>query len=75
MFSVMTIGLWWTVTGCFDLQNGLPMDLNYDYQKCVGLKIKPRRGDGLLFYSLFPNGTIDVVSVSSGWHSSKFNFH
>lgn len=47
----------------FPFENGLPMDLNYDYQKCVGLKIKPRRGDGLLFYSLFPNGTIDVTSL------------
>ncbi|GMI83697.1 hypothetical protein like AT4G33910 [Hibiscus trionum] len=35
----------------------------YDYRQCVGLKIKPRRGDGLLFYSLFPNGTIDPTSL------------
>ncbi|KAI8534914.1 hypothetical protein RHMOL_Rhmol10G0133500 [Rhododendron molle] len=47
----------------FPFENGLPSDLNYDYQKCVGLKIKPRRGDGLLFYSLFPNGSIDVTSL------------
>ncbi|KAM7251298.1 hypothetical protein ACFE04_023181 [Oxalis oulophora] len=36
---------------------------NYDYKTCVGLKVKPRRGDGLLFYSLFQNGTIDKLSV------------
>ncbi|XWS39886.1 hypothetical protein CRYUN_Cryun18bG0093000 [Craigia yunnanensis] len=35
----------------------------YDYKQCVGLKIKPRRGDGLLFYSLFLNGTIDRKSL------------
>lgn len=40
------------------------MDANYDFRKCIGLKVKPRRGDGLLFYSLFPNGTIDPVSFS-----------
>lgn len=47
----------------FDWQNGLNMDGKYDYQKCTGLKVKPRQGDGLLFYSVFPNGTIDPVSV------------
>ncbi|KAA3488628.1 putative prolyl 4-hydroxylase 9 [Gossypium australe] len=35
----------------------------YDYRQCVGLKIKPRKGDGLLFYSLFLNGTIDPTSL------------
>uniref|UniRef100_M1AZV5 Prolyl 4-hydroxylase n=3 Tax=Solanum TaxID=4107 RepID=M1AZV5_SOLTU len=39
------------------------MDGNYDYSKCIGLKVKPRRGDGLLFYSLLPNGTIDLTSL------------
>lgn len=39
------------------------MDGTYDYRECIGLKVKPQRGDGLLFYSLFPNGTIDAVSV------------
>lgn len=38
------------------------MDGNYDFRECVGLKVKPRKGDGLLFYSLLPNGTIDMVS-------------
>lgn len=45
-----------------DLQNGLNVD-NYDFEKCIGLKVKPRKGDGLLFYSVFPNGTIDMVSL------------
>ncbi|KAG4110363.1 hypothetical protein ERO13_D13G044500v2 [Gossypium hirsutum] len=35
----------------------------YDYRQCAGLKIKPRKGDGLLFYSLFLNGTIDPTSL------------
>ncbi|KAL6961387.1 putative prolyl 4-hydroxylase 9 [Sarracenia purpurea var. burkii] len=47
----------------FPFENGWIKDWNYDYKKCVGLKVKPRRGDGLLFYSLFPNGTIDPTSI------------
>ncbi|KAK8942611.1 hypothetical protein KSP39_PZI009630 [Platanthera zijinensis] len=47
----------------FPFENGLNMDANYDYQKCIGLKVKPRRGDGLLFYSLMTNGTIDPTSL------------
>ncbi|KAL6347084.1 hypothetical protein AAG906_012335 [Vitis piasezkii] len=41
-------------------------DLNintFNSRKCIGLKVKPRRGDGLLFYSVFPNGTIDWTSM------------
>lgn len=44
-----------------NLQGGLNIDRGYDYQKCIGLKVKPRQGDGLLFYSLLPNGKIDKV--------------
>ncbi|KAG6594996.1 putative prolyl 4-hydroxylase 9 [Cucurbita argyrosperma subsp. argyrosperma] len=47
----------------FPFQNGLNMDGTYKYQKCIGLKVKPRQGDGLLFYSVFPNGTIDPTSL------------
>ena len=47
-------------TPLFWLQNDMRIK-GYDYRQCVGLKIKPRRGDGLLFYSLFLNGTIDQV--------------
>ncbi|KAH9712233.1 putative prolyl 4-hydroxylase 9 [Citrus sinensis] len=36
-------------------ENGMNADGSYDYQKCIGLKVKPRQGDGLLFYSLLPN--------------------
>lgn len=43
-------------------QNGSNMDIGYDYEKCIGLTVKPRQGDGLLFYSLFVNGTIDPVN-------------
>ncbi|ONK59977.1 uncharacterized protein A4U43_C08F12890 [Asparagus officinalis] len=43
----------------FPFENGLNMNIGYDYRKCIGLKVKPRRGDALLFYSLFTNGTID----------------
>ena len=45
-----------------DMQNGLNVDGSYDFQDCTGLKVKPRKGDGLLFYSMFPNATIDPVS-------------
>ncbi|XP_060193496.1 probable prolyl 4-hydroxylase 9 isoform X2 [Lycium barbarum] len=47
----------------FPFENGQNMDGKYDFSKCIGLKVKPRRGDGLLFYSLFPNGTIDLTSL------------
>lgn len=44
-----------------DSQNESNMNVGYDYEQCIGLKVKPRQGDGLLFYSLFVNGTIDPV--------------
>lgn len=47
----------------FPFESGLNMNTGYDYQSCIGLKVRPRRGDGLLFYSLFPNGTIDSTSL------------
>lgn len=47
----------------FPFENGQNMDVTYDFRKCLGLKVKPRRGDGLLFYSLLPNGTIDATSL------------
>ncbi|XP_045822169.1 probable prolyl 4-hydroxylase 9 [Trifolium pratense] len=47
----------------FPYENGSNMNSSYDFEDCVGLKIKPRKGDRLLFYSLFPNGTIDPVSI------------
>ncbi|XP_024019801.1 probable prolyl 4-hydroxylase 9 [Morus notabilis] len=47
----------------FPFENGLNMNGNYDFEECVGLKVKPQKGDGLLFYSLFPNGTIDPTSL------------
>ncbi|XP_060175994.1 probable prolyl 4-hydroxylase 9 [Lycium barbarum] len=45
----------------FPLENG--SNKGYDYGACTGLKVKPRQGDGLLFYSVFPNGTIDKASL------------
>ncbi|XP_059671004.1 probable prolyl 4-hydroxylase 9 [Cornus florida] len=47
----------------FPYKNGFHMYGNYDFHKCIGMKVKPRQGDGLLFYSLFPNGTIDRMSL------------
>nr|ACU24410.1 unknown [Glycine max] len=47
----------------FPFENGLNMDGNYGYEGCIGLKVKPRQGDGLLFYSLLTNGTIDPTSL------------
>ncbi|KAL5706886.1 procollagen-proline 4-dioxygenase [Ranunculus cassubicifolius] len=47
----------------FPYENGANMDIKYDYEQCIGLKVKPRQGDGLLFYSLYPNGTIDPLSL------------
>ena len=51
------------VTALFTLQNGSNMDGSYGFEECTGLRVKPRQGDGLLFYSLFPNSTIDPVSI------------
>ncbi|RHN53953.1 putative procollagen-proline dioxygenase [Medicago truncatula] len=47
----------------FPFENGSNMDSSYNFEDCIGLKIKPLKGDGLLFYSLFPNGTIDPTSL------------
>ncbi|CAN8276210.1 unnamed protein product [Cochlearia groenlandica] len=47
----------------FPFENGANMGIGYDYKKCIGLKVKPRKGDGLLFYSVFTNGTIDQTSL------------
>ncbi|CAN0906631.1 Probable prolyl 4-hydroxylase 9 [Linum grandiflorum] len=46
----------------FPYENGTKIP-GYDYKQCVGLKVKPRQGDGLLFYNVFPNGTIDKISL------------
>ncbi|KAJ8763367.1 hypothetical protein K2173_002250 [Erythroxylum novogranatense] len=47
----------------FPFENGAKITSKYDYKRCIGLKVKPRQGDGLLFYSLLPNGTIDRTSL------------
>uniref|UniRef100_A0A7N0TNJ0 procollagen-proline 4-dioxygenase n=1 Tax=Kalanchoe fedtschenkoi TaxID=63787 RepID=A0A7N0TNJ0_KALFE len=47
----------------FPYENGANMGKGYNYKDCIGLKVEPRRGDGLLFYSLLPNGTIDMTSL------------
>lgn len=39
------------------------MDNGYDFKECVGLKVKPRQGDALLFYSVMPNGTLDSAAL------------
>ncbi|KAL5209238.1 hypothetical protein ABZP36_004861 [Zizania latifolia] len=57
-----------------DSQNGENMDVEYDYEKCIGLKVKPRKGDGLLFYSLMVNGTIDPVCSCHFKLSTTFPF-
>ncbi|XP_028764186.1 probable prolyl 4-hydroxylase 9 isoform X1 [Neltuma alba] len=47
----------------FPFEDGQNMDGSYNYEECVGLRVRPRQGDGLLFYSLFHNGTIDPTSL------------
>ncbi|KAI9113503.1 hypothetical protein K1719_015430 [Acacia pycnantha] len=47
----------------FPFENGLNMDGSYGYEGCIGLKVRPRQGDGLLFYSVLHNGTIDPTSL------------
>ncbi|CAN1141398.1 Probable prolyl 4-hydroxylase 9 [Linum perenne] len=46
----------------FPYENGTRIP-GYDYKQCIGLKVKPRQGDGLLFYNVFPNTTIDRKSL------------
>ncbi|XP_076900640.1 putative prolyl 4-hydroxylase 9 [Bidens hawaiensis] len=50
----------------FPFENGESKNATYDIKKCSGLKVKPRKGDGLLFYTLHPNGTIDSASLHGG---------
>jgi len=45
-------------------QNYQNMNSGFDYKECIGLKVKPRLGDALLFYSMHPNGTFDKVKES-----------
>ncbi|GFP88618.1 probable prolyl 4-hydroxylase 9 [Phtheirospermum japonicum] len=47
----------------FPFENGSNMNIGYNYKSCIGLKVRPRRGDGLLFYSEFPNRTLDKTSL------------
>nr|CAD1837867.1 unnamed protein product [Ananas comosus var. bracteatus] len=47
----------------FPFENGSNMDIGYDYEKCIGLRVRPKRGDGLLFYSMLANGAIDLTSL------------
>ncbi|CAA6653543.1 unnamed protein product [Spirodela intermedia] len=47
----------------FPYENGLNMNSGYDFNECIGLRVKPRQGDGLLFYSVLVNGTIDPMSL------------
>ncbi|CAN6687906.1 unnamed protein product [Malus baccata var. baccata] len=56
---------------CSLIENGAEMGMSYDYRKCIGLKIMPKEGDGLLFYSMFPNGTIDPTSLHGSCPVSK----
>jgi prolyl 4-hydroxylase len=47
----------------FPFENLQNMQSGYDYKECLGLKVKPRQGDALLFYSMHPNGTFDKTAL------------
>jgi len=47
----------------FPFENLQNMQSGYDYKECLGLKVKPRQGDALLFYSMHPNGTFDKAAL------------
>ncbi|KAJ4826653.1 putative prolyl 4-hydroxylase 9 [Turnera subulata] len=47
----------------FPYEDGFDYVRGHDSRPCNGFKIRPRQGDGLLFYSLFPNNTIDPTSL------------
>ncbi|KAL3685679.1 hypothetical protein R1sor_003701 [Riccia sorocarpa] len=64
----------------FPFENYQNMNIGYDYKQCMGLRVKPKQGDALLFYSMFPNGTFDAAAlhgscpVASGekWVATKW---
>jgi prolyl 4-hydroxylase len=37
------------------------MNSGCDFKECLGLKVKPRQGDALLFYLMHVNGTFDKI--------------
>eukprot|EP00271_Cylindrocystis_brebissonii_P003819 TRINITY_DN15060_c0_g1_i1.p1 TRINITY_DN15060_c0_g1~~TRINITY_DN15060_c0_g1_i1.p1 ORF type:complete len:344 (+),score=58.17 TRINITY_DN15060_c0_g1_i1:418-1449(+) len=39
------------------------MNIGYDFKDCIGLTVRPRKGDALLFWSMHTNGTIDKTSL------------
>lgn len=46
---------------------GLEHQATVDYKSCdVGFRYKPRAGDALLFYSMYPNNTLDKHSLHGG---------
>lgn len=47
----------------FPFENFQNMNIGFDYKKCIGMKVKPRQGDALLFYSMHPNGTFDKSAL------------
>ncbi|BBN11699.1 prolyl 4-hydroxylase [Marchantia polymorpha subsp. ruderalis] len=47
----------------FPFENYQNMNMGYDYKQCIGLRVKPKQGDALLFYSMFPNGTFDAAAL------------
>ncbi|RVW72414.1 putative prolyl 4-hydroxylase 9 [Vitis vinifera] len=55
----------------FPFEHDLNIGTGYDYKKCIGLKVKPQRGDGLLFYSVFPNGLLIGQCINDA--SNKLN--
>ncbi|KAJ6378480.1 hypothetical protein OIU78_028674 [Salix suchowensis] len=54
----------------FPLENDENFE-GYDAQKCNGLRVKPNRGDAIVFYSTFPNNTIDPASLHASCHVIK----
>ena len=49
-------------TGAAHLASRAPID----YQACTGLRVRPRKGDALLFYSAHPNGSSDLQALHGG---------
>lgn len=48
-------------------RDGLARQYGMDFKNCdMGFKYKPRKGDALLFYSMYPNNTLDRHSLHGG---------
>lgn len=47
----------------FPYEGGRNLEGEFDFTKCIGLTVPPKKGAAILFWSILPNGTLDNSSV------------